>query len=71
MQASAGTSEAQRFKIHRTTAATLLRRYAGLAADHQPDSLYGSGALPPDGTVCNTKPAPCRSKRPQQKATSR
>jgi hypothetical protein len=32
----------------------------------KPDSPSGSGAVPPDGTVCNTRAAPRRSKRPQQ-----
>ena len=54
-------------KIHRTTAATFLRRYAGLSADSSTTGFaVGSGALPLDGIVRNTKPVPWRSKRPQQ-----
>ena len=45
------------FKIHRTTAATFLRRYAGLSA-HSSTTGFAVrfGPLPPDGIVCNTKP---------------
>jgi hypothetical protein len=44
MEASASTSEAERFKIHRTTAAILPRRYARLSADHQqPGFAVGFG----------------------------
>src|SRR5687767_10531355 len=44
MWSPASTSEAQRFKIHRTTA-TLLQRYAGLSADQTGFAVrFGRGA---------------------------